>query len=73
MRIFSQLLLTTLLLTLSGQLFAHAGPIGHMAIENNTLHFLLHIGMTLVMGLGAFFISRWVISLLVGKQNKLKH
>lgn len=66
-------LITGFLLTCSGQLFAHAGPLPHPLIESSTGHFLLHIGMTLGMGLGVFFLSRWVIQLLSNRQSGPKH
>lgn len=69
---YLQLLMSTLLLALAGQVLAHAGPVGHMPIENSALHFLLHIGMTLVMGIGVFFLSRWVIQLLMNHHNSPK-
>ncbi|MEZ5534573.1 MAG: hypothetical protein R3F02_03010 [Thiolinea sp.] len=69
MKTYLQLLTGGFLLVLAGQLFAHAGPVGHMPIENNTLHFLLHIVMTLIIGIGVFFVSRWVIQLFVTRHN----
>lgn len=62
---------TSLVVMLSGQVVAHPGPIEHMLIGSNSLHLLMHMGMTLLMGVGAFFISRWVIQLL--SSNKHTH
>ena len=64
-------LIASFALILSGNAFAHAGPVAHMLIENNALHLLMHTGITLMIGIGVFFISRRVIQhLLTSKQAK---
>ena len=63
------LLIISLTLILSGNAFAHTGPVEHMRIENNSLHLLLHTAMILMIGVGAFLISRWVIQ----RQLNSKH
>lgn len=64
-------LIASLSLILSGNAFAHTGPVAHRLIENNAMHLLMHTGMILLMGISAFFISRRVIQhLLTSKQAK---
>ncbi len=55
------LLLTNLLLMLSGSAFAHDSLLAHPHTGNEMVHLFMHLLMLLPLAAGIFFLSRWLL------------